>query len=93
MPGIARFGDLSTGHGFPSRPNDEASTSSFTNGLGRHRVSDHWVEHCQEGVCHDGHLQDGSAFLLTDGRKTGRIGDPIDCGDFVLTGSDTHFAG
>lgn len=47
MPATVRLGDQCTGHGcFPPRVNDSASSDVFVNGIGVHRVGDHWVEHC-----------------------------------------------
>lgn len=41
MPGIVRLGDYCSGHdGYPPRPNIEASTNVFVNGLGIHRLGD-----------------------------------------------------
>lgn len=47
MPAIVRLGDKSCGHScYSQRPNDEASNNVFVNGLGVHRVGDHWITHC-----------------------------------------------
>lgn len=41
MPGIVRLGDVCSGHdGFPSRPNNQASSDVFVNSIGVHRVGD-----------------------------------------------------
>lgn len=90
---VARLGDMSTGHfPFPARPNDQASTNVFANGIGVHRQGDHWVVHCAP-ICHDGRLQKGSKSVFTNSKQTGRVSDPIDCGDIVATGSPNVFIG
>lgn len=95
MPGVCRLNDISTGHGgWPPRRNDQASTSSYVDGRGVHRVTDHWPTHCDpEPQCHDGNLADGSHYHTTDGKRTGRIGDPVNCGDHVAEGSSYKFIG
>jgi len=93
--GICRLGDVSTGHGgWPSRPNDKASTDVFVNGLGVHRLGDHWSTHCNsKPSCHDGLLSTASLTVIVNGKGCGRIGDNIDCGDVVKTGSANTLAG
>jgi len=94
MPAVARFGDTCTGHDcFPLRANDQASTSVFINGLGAHRVGDHWQTHCCGPSCHDSALAAGSATVFVNGKPLGRIGDPVACGSAVASGSGNVFAG
>jgi len=94
MPAVARLGDTCTGHGcFPPRANDEASTDVFINGLGAHRVGDHWQTHCCGPSCHDSTLAAGSATVFVNGKPLGRIGDAIACGSAVASGSGNVFAG
>lgn len=88
---VVRFGDISSGHCFSPRPNDEASPDTFANSLGVHRQGDHWITHCCGDVCHDGRLASGSPDTFTNNKQTCRIGDPIDCGDFANTGSPDVF--
>lgn len=86
-----RYGDFCTGHGcWPSRQNDQASDSVFINGLGAHRVGDHWVTHCCVS-CHDGLLSTGSPNVFVNDKKLGRVGDQISCGSLVMTGSPNVF--
>jgi len=90
MSGAARLGDICTGHGcYPSRPNDQASPNCFVNNLGHHRQSDHWTTHCCPPIpaCHDSFLQSGSSVTFVNSLEAGRIGDPVACGSYVLTGS------
>jgi len=95
MPATCRLGDTCTGHaGFPPRPNDAASSNVFINGLGAHRVGDHWVTHCDPTPsCHDSSLASGSGTVYVNGVPLGRIGDSIACGSTVATGSGNVFAG
>lgn len=90
---VARLGDKSTGHfPFPPRVNDEASSNVFANAIGLHRKGDHWVVHCAV-TCHDGRLKKGSKSVFTNSKQTGRVSDPIDCGDMVAQGSPNVFIG
>ena len=94
MPAVTRLGDQCTGHGcFPPRPNDEASTNVFVNGLGVHRVGDHWVTHCCGPVCHDSTAASGSSTVFVNGKAMMRIGDSVACGSLVAQGSGNVFAG
>ena len=95
MPGITRLGDSCTGHGaFPPRSNVGASSDVFVNGKAVHRETDPWGVHCDLiPTCHSGALQTGSATVFANGLQLGRIGDPVDCGSSVATGSNNVFAG
>jgi uncharacterized Zn-binding protein involved in type VI secretion len=90
-----RLGDISAGHyPWPPRDNDQASTNVFVNGLGWHRLGDHWLIHCAPPpVCHDGVLSLGSNTVFINNKQAGRIGDPISCGDFANEGSPNVFCG
>ena len=91
--GAARLADLCTGHGcWPPRPNDQASIDVIINRRAAHRQTDHWAIHCC-GDCHDGHLQRGSQTVLINNLPAARIGDPVDCGSYVMTGSDNVIIG
>jgi len=47
MPGVARLGDIGTGHGcFPPRANVQGSPDVYVNDLPVHRQSDAWGSHC-----------------------------------------------
>lgn len=94
MPAICRLGDECTGHGcWPPRVNDEASTDTFVNGLGVHRVTDHWVTHCCGPACHDSEAEQGSATVFVNGLAVMRVGDKIACGSAVAQGSPNVFIG
>lgn len=92
MPGVARKGDVSQGHGcFPSRPNITGSSTTFVDDKPVHRKGDKWLIHqCKDNV-HDGILSSGSNTVFVDNKPIGRIGDSISCGDKVMTGSTSVF--
>lgn len=95
MAGVTRLGDLGTGHGgFPPRASTSASGDVFVNGVAVHRKGDSWAVHCDSTPsCHDGKLAEGSSTVFVNGLPIGRVGDPIDCGSTVASGSDNVFAG
>jgi len=91
MPAACRLGDMSAGHCFTARPNDQGSPNVFINGIAAHRLSDHWITHCCGIVCHDGVLAQGSPNVFVNGLAQGRIGDAISCGDTIAQGSPNVF--
>lgn len=94
MPGIARLGDVDSGHAcWPPRPSDMASGNVYVNNIGAHRQGDHWVVHCCGPLCHDGTLASGSSTVYVNNKQVGRIGDPVACGSTVAAGSGSVFAG
>jgi uncharacterized Zn-binding protein involved in type VI secretion len=94
MPAATRFGDVCTGHGcFGPRVNDEASEDVFINGIGAHRVGDHWVTHCCGPACHDSVMETGSSSVFINGRAAARIGDMVACGSASAQGSPSVFFG
>lgn len=94
MPAVTRKGDACTGHGlFPPRNSVAGSPNVFVNGIAAHRVSDGWAVHCDPTpVCHAGALAAGSPTVFCNGKPLGRIGDPVNCGSKVATGSPNVFA-
>lgn len=94
MSSVARLSDVCTGHeDFPPRSNTSASQTVFINGLGAHRSSDSWAQHCNSSSCHESLLQAGSGTVFVEGLQLGRVGDQIACGSTIATGSDNVFAG
>lgn len=94
MPAVTRLGDNCTGHGcWPPRPNISASPNVYVNGIPVHRQDDAWAVHCCGPSCHAGQLATGSSTVYINGKKCGRIGDPLDCGSSVAQGSSNVFAG
>jgi uncharacterized Zn-binding protein involved in type VI secretion len=94
MAAVTRLGDFCSGHGcYPPRPNDEASSDVFVNGLGVHRLGDHWVVHCCQNDCHDGVAATGSPTVFVNGQPAVRIGDFVSCGSVSAQGSPRVFFG
>jgi len=96
MPQVTRLGDLCTGHGcWPSRPSTGASPNVHANGIPVHRVGDGWAAHTCPSIpeTHASALAQGSSTVFANGRRLGRIGDPVACGSAVATGSADVFAG
>lgn len=92
---VTRLGDMCTGHAdWPPRQSVSASETVFVNGVGVHCVGDQWAVHCNsQPQCHAGALEEGSSTVYVGGKAVGRIGDPVDCGSFVATGSPNVFCG
>lgn len=95
MPAVTRIGDSCTGHGaFPPRPSTSGSGNVYANGVAVHRQGDGWASHCNSTpICHSGNLASGSSTVYANGQQLGRIGDPVDCGSSVATGSGDVYAG
>ena len=96
MAGVVRMGDVSTGHGtWPSRPNIQASSDVFVNGLGVHRNGDAWAIHCDNlPICHSGELvTPATRTVFANGLPIGSVGDQISCADVVATGSTNVIVG
>lgn len=96
MPGVARLGDICTGHGcWPPRANVAGSPNVLCNGLPVHRAGDAWGAHTCPDIpeTHASVLAAGSASVYANGKQVGRIGDPVACGSSVATGSADVFAG
>lgn len=94
MPGIALLSDMCSGHDcFGGRVNDTASTDVFVEGRGVHRQTDHWTAHTCNNDSHDSILAVGSTSVFINGLGCGRIGDMIECGSIIATGSSTVLAG
>lgn len=95
MPGAAYKTSKSFGHGnYPSRVTDMGSPNVFANGKGAHRVTDSWETHCNDvGDCHEGDTVSGSGSVFVNGLPWARVGDSIDCGDSISTGSPDVMVG
>jgi len=94
MPSVCRLGDRCSGHAcWPPRPNDQASSDVFANGIGTHRQGDHWAVHCCGSECHDSFLARGSKSVFVNGKQLARIADPVACGSAVIEGSLNVFCG
>lgn len=90
-----RKGDWGSGHGsWPPRQSIQGSPDVFINGIAAHRQGDEWATHCNpQHLCHKGYLASGSPIVYTNGKQQGRVGDPVNCGSFVTTGSPNVFIG
>lgn len=95
MPKVARKGDSCTGHGpWPPRASTGGSGDVYANGISVHREGDGWAVHCDpSNNCHGGALASGSATVFANGKELGRVGDPVNCGSNVASGSGDVFAG
>ena len=99
MPAVTRQGDICTGHEcFPPRASTAGSPNVFVNDTPAHRQTDGWAAHtCTHPEIphgtHAGTLAAGSGTVYCNGLQLGRIGDPVDCGSSVATGSGNVFAG
>lgn len=91
MPAAVRFGDYCAGHCFEARPNDQASPNFFINGLGVHRVTDHWPTHSCPPASHDSNQAEGSPNFFVNGLAVARVGDKLTCGDVTAQGSPNFF--
>jgi uncharacterized Zn-binding protein involved in type VI secretion len=90
---VTRLNDMSTGHDCHAPQNSlTASVNVFINKRGVHRQGDLWAVHCCDG-CHPGALAVGSSSVNVNSLAVGRIGDQINCGSVVMTGSANVFAG
>ena len=94
MPGIAREGELGTGHGcFPPRPNTEGDPTFKINGVPAHAEGMAWGVHTCGDQSHDSVLEAGSPTFRINGKQVGRIGDPVACGSAVAEGDPTFLVG
>ena len=90
MPAVARIGDIGAGHGcFPDSPATSGNTSVEINGIPVVCVGDSFATHgCPTCPPHGRALAAGSGSVFIGGKPVGRVGDPIDCGGTVSTGSE-----
>jgi uncharacterized Zn-binding protein involved in type VI secretion len=98
MPGIARLGDNSAGHGsFPPTPIiSNCSTNVFVNGKPVALVGSILAPHTSGRVTHAGVQREiirGSSTTFVNGIAVARIGDPIADGDIVAAASGDVFSG
>lgn len=89
-----RINDISSGHScFPPRPCITGSSNVIINGRLAMRQTDVFKTHCCGKKCHIGQLASGSSTVYINGLQAGRIGDPVSCGDNVMTGSSNVIIG
>lgn len=91
MPPAARLQDTCTGHGcFPSRPCIGGCSPNVSHNYRlAQKIGAIYDKHCcgDPIVCHKGKLACGSGTVSINGLPAGRVGDCIDCGSNVQTGS------
>jgi uncharacterized Zn-binding protein involved in type VI secretion len=95
MPGIARLGDICTGHGgWPPRPIVSASPKVRVDGIPVARVGDSLASHTNPAIpeTHAGTISSGNSKVRADGIPIARIGDSVSCGGAVASGSGKSFA-
>ena len=72
----------------PPRPCTQGRPDTFVNGRPAHRQGDKWGPHK-----HGSTLCDGSPKVFTNGKKQGRLRDPVCCGSKVAEGSPDTIIG
>jgi len=93
MAGIARLGDVSSGHnGFPGRPIIAGSGDCFINGIPIARVGDALAIHCNNDSCHSCNQATGSSTVSVNGRPIVIVGSATGCGDLIISGSSNVFS-
>lgn len=93
MPQAVRIQDICTGHDcHPPRPVIECSTNVFVEKRGAVNTSHMWMVHQCDGDVHPGFGAAGGTVFV-NGEPAMRVGDPIDCGSFCMTGASTVFFG
>ncbi len=86
MPKASRRGDLCTGHpAAPPRPAVQGSPTVTINDRPCLRQTDLLAPHGNPP--HPGHVQRGLATVTIDDLPAARVGDPVDCGGSMSTGS------
>jgi len=93
MPQAVRIQDICTGHDcHPPRPVVECSTNVFIEKRGAVNASHMWSIHGCEGEAHPG-TGAGTSTVNINGAPAMRVGDPLNCGSFCMTGANTVFIG
>jgi len=87
--------DECTGHdACPPRKAVEGSPDVFLEGHAVVRLGDRWASHgCPAHTPHEGKVLQASAEVTVNGLPVVRVGDPLDCGGNVKTGSEALYAG
>jgi len=91
MPGVAKQGDMSSGHGgFPPRTGISSVSDVFINGSPVHVHGDVFAVHSDGNSAHGG-TAIASGHIFCHGKPVLRIGDPISCGGVVTSASGNVF--
>lgn len=94
MLGVALSTSLCSGHdGFQPRSPVTYSDTTFIAGAGVVCIGDTWEFHEHGGKNHDSVQSTGSSSIFLGNKAVARIGDSIECGSTVMTGSNTVFFG
>lgn len=93
-----RIGDATSGHGpWPPRLAVEGSQDVIINGRGAVRaIKDQYPIHCLVPpvvACHQLAVAVGSSTVIINGFPATRTGDQIQCGEFVVIGSEDVLIG
>lgn len=91
MAGIARKGDMASGHGcFQPSEIITASPDVEVDGIPAARIGDAVAPHdCADCASHDRVIAQGSATVFVNGVPVARVGDAVDRGGAVTDGSAT----
>ena len=96
MAAVSRLGDVSTGHGcFPPTTCTGANSSkTYINGILVQVLGSSYAPHTCGPDTHSGIVSSsGSSNTFIEGFAAVRIGDALNCGDAVATGSSDTFIG
>lgn len=94
MPPLSFLGAYCTGHHcFHPRPTIASSPDVNVNGIAVHRQTDALAVHNCGPSSHGGALAQGSTTVFVNGLGASRVGDPVDCGSFMIEGSTDTFVG
>jgi uncharacterized Zn-binding protein involved in type VI secretion len=95
MEKAARRGDLCTGHdGCTPRPAQRGSPDVTVNDRASLRVADPFVPHgCPDHPPHPGKVKAGSGTVTINDLPAARVGDAVDCGSALQTGSGDVYIG
>lgn len=92
MSGVLITGSMSKGHdGYPPAKFNRGSPDVFVNGKSVGREGDIWDPHCSG--CHAPKNISTGRKVYVNGKEIAAIGDPLDCGDTIATGSGNVFVG
>jgi uncharacterized Zn-binding protein involved in type VI secretion len=95
MPAASYHTATTSGHAnWPPTTSVTGSPNVFVNGGNAINVGSPFVLHCNtSGVCHAPTASGGSGTVFINGQPACRIGDALDCGDSLASGSSNVFIG
>lgn len=93
MPGVAFQSSMSSGAcGHPPSAASSWSDNVFANSRNVVRQTDTFLVH-SDGFHSGRAVASGSSTVFVNSKQVARIGDPINCGDTIATGSSNVIAG